>query len=76
MSNAAVPGAYVRDLDRGAANHVALSPLSFLERSALVYPDKIAVIHGSRRYSYRELRARCGRLAAEDEHLRALGHGL
>jgi fatty-acyl-CoA synthase len=64
VSNAALPGAYARDLDRGAANHVALSPLSFLERSALVYPDKIAVIHGSRRYSYRDLRARCGRLAA------------
>ena len=32
-----------------------LTPLSFLERSAYVYPDKMAVIHGSRRYSYRQL---------------------
>ncbi|RKQ73168.1 acyl-CoA synthetase [Oceanibaculum indicum] len=64
MSNAGNLGAYERDLDRCSANHVALSPLSFLERSALVYPDKIAVIHGKSSYSYRDLRARCGRLAA------------
>ncbi|MCH2395433.1 acyl-CoA synthetase [Oceanibaculum sp.] len=64
MSNAGNLGAYGRDLDRCSANHVALSPLSFLERSALVYPDKIAVIHGKSSYSYRDLRARCGYLAA------------
>jgi fatty-acyl-CoA synthase len=64
VSNAGNLGAYARDLDRCSANHVALSPLSFLERSALVYPDKIAVVHGKSSYSYRALRARCGRLAA------------
>lgn len=64
MSDAGNLGAYARDLDRCSANHVALSPLSFLERSALVYPDKTAVIHGKSSYSYRDLRARCGRLAA------------
>ena len=64
MSKAGNLGAYARDLDRCSANHVALSPLSFLERSALVYPDKIAVVHGKSSYSYRALRARCGRLAA------------
>ena len=32
-----------------------LSPLSFLTRSAYVFPDKTAVVHGSRRYTYRQL---------------------
>jgi len=55
---------YERDLDRNAANYAPLTPLSFLERSAAVYPEKVAVIHGERRYSYRELHDRCRRLAA------------
>src|SRR4030095_2790796 len=37
-----------------------LSPVSFLTRSAYVFPDKIAVVHGARRYTYRELEARGG----------------
>jgi len=41
-----------------------LTPLSFLERSAYVYPDKMAVIHGSRRYSYRRLEERVNRQAS------------
>jgi len=41
-----------------------LTPLSFLERSAYVYPDKEAVVHGSRRYSYRQFQARVHRLAS------------
>ena len=55
---------FERDLPRGAANSTALTPLSFLERSAAVYPDKTAVIHGSRAYSYREFHERCRRLAS------------
>jgi len=51
-------------LDRGPANHVPLSPLSFLKRSALVFPDKTAIIHGDRRYTYREYYARSRRLAS------------
>jgi fatty-acyl-CoA synthase len=50
-------------LGRGAANHVALSPISFLKRAAAVYPDKPAVVHG-RSYSYREFAERCRRLAS------------
>ncbi len=46
------------DLDKVAANHVPLSPVSFLKRSALVYPEKVAVIHGERRITYREFRDR------------------
>ncbi len=55
---------YERGLERTAANYTALSPLSFIERAAAVFPDKTAVIHGARRYSYREFLARCRRLAS------------
>jgi fatty-acyl-CoA synthase len=51
-------------LDRGPANYAALTPLSFLARSAAVYPDKPAVIYGERRFTYAELDARCRRLAS------------
>ena len=54
---------YEQDLHRREANHVALSPLSYLQRSAAVFPDAPAVIH-DRRYSYREFAARCRRLAS------------
>jgi acyl-CoA synthetase (AMP-forming)/AMP-acid ligase II len=45
-------------------NRRELSPLSFLERSVLVFPDRVAVAHGDRRYTYRELGARVNRLAS------------
>ena len=51
-------------LPRLPANHVPLTPLSFLLRSARVYPDKVAVIHGTRRFTYAEMLARCRRLAS------------
>jgi len=41
-----------------------LTPVSFLRRSAAIYPDKTAVIHGDRRYTYREFEQRVNRLAA------------
>ncbi len=50
-------------LDRNAANFVPLTPLSFLERTASVYPDRIAVIHGELRRNWAETQARCHRLA-------------
>ncbi|HEU0221559.1 MAG TPA: acyl-CoA synthetase [Paracoccaceae bacterium] len=53
-----------RDLDRNTANHVPLSPISFLVRAARVYGDRTAVIHGERRFTYAELFDRCRRLAA------------
>ncbi len=49
-----------------------LTPVSFLRRSAYVYPDRTAVVHGDRRYAYREFEARCNRLASA---LRGLGLG-
>ncbi|MDQ6917286.1 MAG: AMP-binding protein, partial [Pseudomonadota bacterium] len=51
-------------MERNAANFVPLSPIQFLERSALVYPDKVAVRHGERAISYREFESRCRRLAS------------
>jgi len=54
---------YEVDLDRNPANYVPLSPISFLKRSAEVYPDKPAVIH-DRVYSYAEFGERVRRLAS------------
>ncbi|HEV8310398.1 MAG TPA: acyl-CoA synthetase [Methylomirabilota bacterium] len=56
--------AFERDLDRGPANYAPLTPLSFLARAAAVYPDKPAVIHGDRTFTYAEFYARCRRLAS------------
>ena len=61
---------YDHGLDQNAANHTALSPVSFVERSAEVFGDLTAVIHGQRRYTWRQVRERSARLAAA---LRALG---
>ena len=60
-------------LARQPANHAALTPLSYLVRAADVYPEKVAVIHGERRFTYRELYARCRRLC---DALRRRGVGL
>ncbi|SEP32996.1 fatty-acyl-CoA synthase [Methylobacterium sp. ap11] len=55
---------YDHGLDRNPANHQPLTPLTFLERAAAVFPDRTAVIHGALRRSYRDLYARCRRLAS------------
>src|SRR5258708_35206607 len=55
---------YSVDLDRNAANYVPLSPLGFIARSAQVFPDRLAVVHGERRYSWAESYRRCRRLAS------------
>ena len=44
------------------AHRTELSPLLFLKRSVLVYPDKVAVVHEDRRYTYREFGKRVNRL--------------
>src|SRR5438552_14381146 len=56
--------AYDIDLDRNPANFQPLTPLSFLERSAAVFPDHTAIIHGARKWSYSEFYARARRLAS------------
>ena len=52
------------DLDRNPANYAPLTPLSFIEWSASTYPDRLAVVHGDRRYTWQETYARCRRLAS------------
>jgi fatty-acyl-CoA synthase len=58
------PNPFEIGLDKNEANFVALSPLSFIERAASVYPDHCAVIYGSRRQTWRDTYARCRRLAS------------
>ena len=70
MSTSANP--YDVGLEKNAANYVPLSPIGFLVRSASVYPNRLAVLHGERRYSWREALERCRRLAGA---LAALGVG-
>ena len=44
-------------------SHTPLTPLRFLERSAEVYPDKVAIVHGDRRMTYRDFAGEANRLA-------------
>ncbi|MDP6952478.1 MAG: AMP-binding protein, partial [Alphaproteobacteria bacterium] len=55
---------YDMGLERGPANYVPLTPLSFLDRAATVYPQRTAVVYGQRRMDYAAFRDRCRRLAA------------
>ncbi len=61
---------YDQHLEHNAANFVPLSPVSFVERSAEVFGDLPAVVHGTRRYTWAQTRERSARLAAA---LRASG---
>ena len=63
---------YDQDLTKNPANHVPLSPVSFVERSAEIFADLPAVIHGQRRYTWAQTRERSARLAAA---LQSLGVG-
>jgi 3-(methylthio)propionyl---CoA ligase len=65
---------YETGLGKNPANYVPLSPIGFLRRSAQVYPNRIAVIHGKRRYTWREAQQRCRRLASALAK-RGIGHG-
>ncbi|MGE0223710.1 MAG: acyl-CoA synthetase [Acetobacteraceae bacterium] len=56
--------AYLQGLDRNQANYAALTPLTFIERAAYVYPDRLAVVHGDLRQTWKETYARCRRLAS------------
>ena len=53
-----------QDLPRTEANHAALSPLAFIERTAEVYPDRLAVVHGELRRNWAEVFSRCRQLAS------------
>jgi fatty-acyl-CoA synthase len=65
---------YERDLDKTPANFAMLTPLQFLERTASVYPDKLALVHGPRRQSWAETYTRCRKLASALEKV-GIGKG-
>ena len=56
--------AYEIGLDRNRANFQALTPLSFIKRSATVYPHKLSTIYGERRTTWAQSYERCRRLAS------------
>jgi fatty-acyl-CoA synthase len=58
------PSQYDIDLDQNAANYTPLSPLTFIERAAAVYPERIAQIHAERRLTWADTYTRCRRLAS------------
>ncbi len=55
---------YGQGLDRNPANHAPLTPLSFIERAAYVYPQRISVIHGGTRHTWKETYQRARRLGS------------
>src|SRR6185369_12589503 len=62
-------GIYERDLDKNLANYAPLTPLQFIERSASVYPDRLALVHGPRRQTWAATYERCRRLASALERV-------
>ncbi|MGB0904522.1 MAG: AMP-binding protein, partial [Mangrovicoccus sp.] len=65
---------YEQGLDQNPANYVALSPLSFIQRTAAIYPDYTAVVHTGVRRTWAETYERCVRLASALK-TRGLGKG-
>ena len=55
---------YEAALGKTPANYAPLTPLSFLERAASVYPERASVIHGAQRYTWRQTYERARRLAS------------
>jgi fatty-acyl-CoA synthase len=57
-------GPYAVGLGRNAANYAPLSPLSFLAKTAAIYPQRVAIVHGEQRTGWAEVYTRCRRLAS------------
>ena len=57
-------GLYASGLEKGPANFAVQSPIQFIERAALAYPTKLAVIHGELKRSWSETYQRCKMLAS------------
>ena len=51
-------------LEKTQANHVGLSPISFIKRAAAVYPDRVAVVYGDTTYTWSQTYRRCLQLAS------------
>lgn len=65
---------YGRDLGKNGANFEPLTPLSFLARTAAVFPERIAIVYEDRRFTWREFNTRCRRLGSALKR-RAIGPG-
>jgi fatty-acyl-CoA synthase len=63
-SGGVVGDLYTAGLDANGANYAPLTPLVFLDWSADVYPERAAVVHGGRRFTWAQTRERCQRLAS------------
>jgi len=55
---------YSIGLDKNPANYTALSPLTFVERTAYIYPQRVSLIHGDLQHTWQETYERCRRLAS------------
>ena len=55
---------YDSDFAPNNANHAALTPLHFIERAAMVHPQKLALVHGDLRQNWQETYTRCRKLAS------------
>jgi fatty-acyl-CoA synthase len=64
VSGGTMTNPYERDLDRREANFQPLTPISYLERAAKVFPDQVAIVHGGQRTSYRDFWERSVKLAS------------
>src|ERR1700709_1747552 len=74
MPMSAAQNQYITGLDKTPANYVPLSPLSFLARSAAVYPDHVSTVYEGRSFTWAETYARCRRFASWLVS-RGIGHG-
>jgi fatty-acyl-CoA synthase len=59
-----MPGIFDQDLPKTQANFAPLTPLGFLERTAQVYPQRLAIVHGALRRNWSEVYSRCRQLAS------------
>ncbi|CAN5582002.1 acyl-CoA synthetase [soil metagenome] len=59
-----MPGIFDQDLPQTQANFAPLTPLDFLERTAQVYPKRLAIVHGALQRNWSEVYSRCRQLAS------------
>lgn len=65
---------FEQDLEKNDANYVPLSPVSFLQRAAAIRPNQLAIVHGSRRYTYEQFWNRSQQLGSALQK-RGVGRG-
>ena len=64
LIDTAMTSIYDQNLSRNEANFASLSPLGFIERTAEVYPERLAIVHGSLRQTWAQTYTRCRQLAS------------